>query len=224
MYCYIDKDKNFVFLIIEKQIIRFNFMFVMGRVKKAVFFCALLCSSFYQIEAQEQDTSDFVLGMVKGNDTIIHKNIKEVWVMPKELSKRQRRKYSRYVQKVKKVYPFAVKARELLKKYEPEYYALEDNRDKRKLMKKIEKELFAEHMDELKKWSITDGRILLKLINRETERTPFSIIQEFRGGFSAVFWQGIARLFKNNLKDDYDPVGEDRMLEEIVTLVELGYL
>jgi len=224
MYCYIDKDKNFVFLIIEKQIIRFNFMFVMGRVRISVFFIVLICSSFLRIEAQEQDTSDFVLGMIEGNDTIIHKNIKEVWVMPKGLSKRQKRRYSRYIQKVKKVYPFAVKARELLIKYEPEFYAMEDKRDRRKLMKKIEKELFAEHMDELKKWSITDGRILLKLINRETEKTPYSIIKEFRGGFSAVFWQGIARLFKNNLKDGYDPVGEDRILEEIVTLVELGYL
>ena len=91
-------------------------------------------------------------------------------------------------------------------------------------MKRIEKELLAEHKDELKKWSVTDGRILLKLINRETERTPYSIIKDFRGDVSAVFWQGIALLFKNNLKDGYEPEGDDRYLEEIVTLIELGYL
>jgi hypothetical protein len=121
------------------------------------------------------------------------------------------------------VYPLAVEARELLKEYEPRYYELEDQRDRRKLMKGLEKELLDKHKQELKKWSLSDGRLLLKLINRETERTPYSIIKDFRGDFSAVFWQGMARIFKNNLKDGYDPTGDDKMLEEIVTLVELGY-
>ena len=67
------------------------------------------------------------------------------------------------------------------------------------MMKQLEKELLDKHLEEMKKWSISDGRILLKLINRETERTPYSIIKDFRGGMSAVFWQGIARIFKNDL-------------------------
>jgi len=101
---------------------------------------------------------------------------------------------------------------------------MEDKRDKRKLMKNLEKQLLAEHKDELKKWSISDGRLLLKLINRETERTPFSLIQDFRGDFSALFWQGIAKIFRNDLKDGYDPEGKDEWLEEIVTMIELGYI
>ena len=79
------------------------------------------------------------------------------------------------------------------------------------------------HKEELKKWSISDGKILLKLINRETNRSAYSIIENFRGEFSAVFWQGIARLFKNNLKNGYDPQGDDRMLEEVVRKIESGY-
>ena len=67
-------------------------------------------------------------------------------------------------------------------------------------------------------------RILLKLIDRETERTPYTLIKDFRGGVSAVFWQGIARLFKNDLKSEYDPEEEDRILEEIVVMIEAGYL
>lgn len=177
------------------------------------------------ITAQEKDTSDFMMGYIKNNDTIIHKNIKEIFVLPKNFkSKRIERKYWRYVKKVKKVYPYAVRARELLKKYEPEYNKLEKQRDKRKLMKKLERELLAEHKDELKRWSISDGRILLKLIHRETKHTPYNLIRDFRGDFSAFFWQGIARLFKNNLKDEYDPENEDRWLEEIVILIELGYI
>ena len=176
------------------------------------------------LQAQQNDSTRYYMGVVQNNDTLIHKNIKEVIVMPRQMSKAQQRKYSRYVYKVKKVYPLAVEARELLKKYEPRYYALEDQRDRRKLMKNLEKELLAAHKEELKKWSISDGRILLKLIHRETERTPYSIIKDFRGDVSAVFWQGIAKLFKNDLKDDFEPYGEDLWLEEIVTLIELGYL
>ena len=118
----------------------------------------------------------------------------------------------------------AVEARELLKKYEPIYEQLEDKGDKRRLMKNLEKELLAKHKEELKKWSISDGRILLKLINRETDRTPYSLIQTFRGDFSAFFWQGIAKIFRNDLKEGYDPDGEDKWLEEIVDLIELGYI
>jgi hypothetical protein len=176
--------------------------------------------------AQVPDSNQVYMGYVQNGDTMIFKNIKEVIVFPDRQFKnnRQYRRYSRLIQKVKKVYPVAVEARELLKEYEPRYYAMEDQRDRRKLMKQLEKELLDKHMDELKKWSISDGKLLLKLINRETERTPYSIIKDFRGGFSATFWQGIAKLFKNDLKDGYDPDGDDKMIEEIVVLIELGYL
>lgn len=165
------------------------------------------------------------MGIVEGNDTIIKVNIEEIWIYPerKFSSKRKQRQYSRYVAKVKKVYPLAVEARILLAKYEPEYYALENQRDRRKLMKNIEKELLDKHKEKLKKWSISDGRILLKLIDRETERTAYSLIKDFRGDISAVFWQGIARIFKNNLKDEYSPEDEDQLLEEIVRKIESGY-
>lgn len=193
---------------------------------KSVIYIFIFLLSFSGLKAQERDTSDILMGVVIDGDTVIHKNIQEVRVFPERKFKnnRQKKRYSRYIQKVKKVYPLAVEARILLAKYEPEYYALENKRDRRKLMKKLEKELLSEHKEELKKWSISDGRILLKLINRETERTPYTLIKDFRGDVSALFWQGIARLFSNNLKSDYEPEEEDRMLEEIVSLIEQGYL
>jgi len=177
------------------------------------------------INAQEQDSSKLVMGIVEGNDTVIQVLVKEIWIYPerKFSSKRQQRHYSRYVEKVKKVYPLALEAKILLRKYEPQYYALDNQRDRRKLMKNLEKELLDKHKEELKKWSISDGKILLKLIDRETDRTAYSLIQDFRGEVSAVFWQGIARLFKNNLKDEYDPDNEDKLLEEIVRKIESGY-
>ena len=182
--------------------------------------------SFLGLNAQVNDTSDIIMGIItENNDTIIHKNIDEIIVLPerKFKNKRQQRRYTRYILKVKKVYPLAVEAQTLLIKYEPQYNALEDKRDRRRLMKQLEKELLAKHKNELKKWSMSDGKILLKLINRETDKIPYDLIKDFRGGVSAVFWQSIARIFSNNLKSEYDPE-EDWMLEEIVTLIELGYL
>ena len=99
-----------------------------------------------------------------------------------------------------------------------------NERDKRRLIKEVEDQLMAKYKEELKKLSITDGKVLIKLIDRETGRTSFTLIREFRGAFIATFWQGIARLFGNNLKEEFDPYGEDLLIEEIVTLIEIGYL
>lgn len=163
--------------------------------------------------------------LIKDGDTTIYIKVNDIWVYPerKFKNKRQQQNYSRYVAKVKKVYPVAVEARILLDAYEPVYYSLTSDKERKRMMKNLEKQLLDKHKEELKKWSISDGKILLKLINRETHRTPYSIIENFRGDFSAVFWQGIARLFKNNLKDGYDPTGDDRMLEEVVRRIESGY-
>ena len=185
----------------------------------------ILILSARGLTGQVQDSSNYVMGIIHGNDTTITVNLKEIYIYPerKFSSKREQRYYSRYVAKVKKVYPLAMEAKILLDKYEPMYYSLTNQRDRRKLMKNLEKELLDKHKEELKKWSISDGKILLKLIDRETDRTAFSLIRDFRGEASAVFWQGIARLFKNNLKDEYDPVNEDRLLEEVVRKIESGY-
>jgi hypothetical protein len=72
--------------------------------------------------------------------------------------------------------------------------------------------------------SVNDGRVLIKLINRETNQVSYDIIEEVKGGFSAVFWQGVARIFGNNLKAQYDPLGEDRQIEQIVRYIELGII
>ena len=192
--------------------------------KKKLFIFGL-CFLSLGLKAQEKDSPRLVMGIIEGNDTIITVIIRDVWVFPERKfeSKKQQQRYSRYVEKVKKVYPVAVEARILLNKYEPMYYSLDSQRERRKLMKNLEKELLDKHKEELKKWSISDGKILLKLINRETERTAYSIIKDFRGDVSAMFWQGIARIFKNNLKDGYSPEEEDRILEEIVRKIEMGY-
>jgi len=177
------------------------------------------------ISAQEKDTAGIMMGIVRDGDTVIHVNLKEIWVMPpkKFPNRREERRYYSYVNKVKKVYPYAQLAGEKLREYEPLYFSLETDRERRLLMKNLEEQLLEEYKDDLKKLTISEGRILIKLIDRETRRTSYNLIKDFRGGFSAFFWQGIARLFGSDLKTEYDPDGEDRILEEIIMLIEVGY-
>ena len=70
----------------------------------------------------------------------------------------------------------------------------------------------------------TEGRVLLKLIDRETDYTAYEVLREFRGGFVAGFWQGISRIFGQNLKSQYDKDNEDKMIEQIVIYYEAGLL
>lgn len=174
--------------------------------------------------AQKQD--NITMGIIEDGDTIIHKNLIEITILPEREFKnaRQERRYGRLVDKVKKVYPYARMAGKMLDEYEPKYMALESDKEKRKMMKELEQELLDEYKDDLKRMTISEGRILLKLIDRETTRTSYTLIKDFRGGVSATFWQGIARLFGSNLKSGYEPHGEDQMVEEIVRLIEVGYI
>lgn len=77
---------------------------------------------------------------------------------------------------------------------------------------------------ELKKLTITQGRILLKLIDRETGDTSYELLKELRGSISAVFWQTIARIFGSDLKSQYDPKGDDFLIERVVKLIETGQI
>ena len=70
----------------------------------------------------------------------------------------------------------------------------------------------------------TEGRVLLKLIDRETEYTAYEVLREFRGGLVAGFWQSVSRIFGQNLKSEYDAEGEDRMIEQIIIYYEAGLL
>ena len=72
--------------------------------------------------------------------------------------------------------------------------------------------------------TITQGRLLIKLIDRETHNTSYKLIRDYRGKFPAVFWQGIARIFGTNLKDVYDPFGEDALIELIINEIDEGRL
>ncbi len=208
----------------EKEYLRFCIQMKKNR-NIYVFFLAILTLIAGNCAAQERD-SLVNLGIIKDGDTLIYKIIPEVAVYPGRAFRNSwgERRYNRYVSKVKKVYPYAKLAGEMLDDYEPRYLALDNDKDRRKMMKSLEQQLLKEYKDDLKRMTISEGHILIKLIDRETRRTSYTIIKDFRGGVPAVFWQGIARIFGGNLKTEYDPNGEDWMIEEVVRMIELGYL
>jgi len=158
-------------------------------------------------------------------DTIPHIYIKPVLVTPRSFKSHQDvRKYWRLARKVKKVYPFAQKAASLLQEYDAFYMQTKDPKKRRQYVKQVEKELFDEYGPQLKKLSLSEGRILIKLIDRETHHTSYELIKDLKGGLTVFFWQGVAKVFGNNLKDEYDPVAEDRVIEEVIFFIEMGVI
>lgn len=137
--------------------------------------------------------------------------------------KSKRKKYDALVKKVRKVYPYAKLAGSLLRAYNDtliqmgggEYY-------QKKYMKKVEEALKRKFGKELENLTITEGRILIKLIDRETGKTSYELVKEMRGVFSAVVWQTMAKIFGQNLKNSYDAEGEDQMIEQIIQNIENG--
>ena len=137
-------------------------------------------------------------------------------------SKRKARQLSRIIKNVKKVYPYAKLAGIKLKEYNEIFSTMVSEKEKRKLLRQVEKELKYEFGDDLRSLTFSQGKILIKLVDRETGNSSFELVQELRGKFIAFFWQSFARIFGYNLKTKYDPEGEDKNIEIIVLMIENG--
>ena len=96
------------------------------------------------------------------------------------------------------------------------------SKGREKFIKDFEKQLFAEFEKPLRKMTISQGKLLLKLIDREIGQSSYQLIKEYKGGFNAVFWQGVARLFGSDLRKPYDKFGEDRITEDLVQMYNNG--
>ncbi|MFI3289410.1 MAG: DUF4294 domain-containing protein [Rikenellaceae bacterium] len=134
------------------------------------------------------------------------------------------RKYWRLVRAVKRVYPLAKTAQEKLRDMEDHIETLSKKSEKRAYVRLVYDQIKAEYTPVLKKMTITDGRVLIRLIDRETDYTAYGILDEFKGGLTATFWQGVGRIFGHNLKDEYGTNDEDRMIEMIIQYYEAGLI
>jgi hypothetical protein len=163
----------------------------------------------------------------RGGETMPEIEIKEVTIVggPKATSrKRDYRRYERLIFNIKKVYPYAIIVREKLSRVNEELKGTKNDKERKAYLRSVEKDVFSEYEDDISHLTITQGKILIKLIDRETQNTSYELIKEYRGKISAAFWQGIARLFGTNLKAEYDRYGDDAVIEMILVEIESGRL
>jgi hypothetical protein len=140
------------------------------------------------------------------------------------ISAADKAKFDKLVRNVKKVYPYAKLAGIKLREYNEILLKAPNDAERRKIMKRAEKEIKDQFGDELKQLTFSQGKILIKLLYRETGNSSYALVQELRGKFVAFFYQAFARLFGYNLKMTYDPLGEDKPIETIVNLIEKGLI
>lgn len=187
----------------------------------------LLLVSFFvtvTVDAQQQ----IVPAIIVNGDTIPHIQLQEVIVKGKASGK-SKAWYRRYDQRrarleynVKKVYPYAQMAARKIAEIEDKLKRVKQDSERKVILKQEYAGLMKTFKEPLKKLSITQGRILIRLIYRETNNTSFTHIREYKGRINAYFWQSIALLFGNNLKSEYDPYGDDYEIEEIIEKIKRG--
>jgi hypothetical protein len=147
-------------------------------------------------------------------------------VVSSEISKvnRYSSKYLLTQKRVLKVYPYAKAAGVLMEGYNREMEKLPTKKAQKAYLEKAEEDLKKQFEMDIRDMTTTEGLILIRLIDRETGNTSYNLISELRSSFKAFFWQGVARLFGHNLKDQYDPEGDDIMIEDICRRIERGEL
>jgi hypothetical protein len=163
---------------------------------------------------------------VEGNDTIPMVELPELRIYVRQDFDYLylKRRYRRLIRNVKKAYPYAKVAGIKLKELDDHLVTIKNEKEQHAYIDQAEKEIMVEFEKEVKKLTVSQGIILVKLIDRETGRTSYQVIKELKGGFTAFFWQGLARIFGNNLKAEYDPEDADRIIEDIVLGIEAGFI
>ena len=177
--------------------------------------------------AAEQNVpkGEFLRMKVENGDTTYYDRIPPVWVFSrsKRASDKQWRKYYKLVYRFARVYPYAEASGGLRRIVDSTIAANNYNSfQKERYINNVQKQLFKDFEGALHHMTITQGALLLKLIDRETGMPPYDVIKEYKSGVAAGFWQAVAKLFENDLKSQYDPLGEDRDTEELVQIWKSG--
>ncbi len=139
-------------------------------------------------------------------------------------SKRDYREYQRLIRNLKAAYPYAQIAKNKMNEMEQHFQTLKTKRERDAYVKVVENQMRTEFEGQLVKLTITQGRILIKLIDRELGHSSYDLVKNLKGGTSAFFWQTIARIFGSNLKTKFDPQGEDKVLNELIVQLEMGMI
>ena len=176
-------------------------------------------------EAQEDKDSRRLAYFVEGEDTIYYDTITASKVysrVPRQKGK-EWRKYYRLVHNFSKAYPYALVAKKLVEEADSTIAADNLKGVKRdRYVNRVQEELFDVFEGQMRKLTVSQGALIMRLVDREVGKSSYNIIKGYKSGMAAGFWQGIAKIFGSDLKKPYDPEGEDALTEELVHMWETG--
>ena len=179
----------------------------------------------------EMDSPTFVPTVKVGKtlyegDSIQYMEMNNVYVYPQLTfkNKKQAQRYMRLVTNVKKVLPIAKEARMMLIETTEYLETLPNEAEKNAHIKRVEEDIFRTYKPKMKKLTYSQGKLLIKLIDRECHSSSYEMIKAFMGPLRAGFWQVFAWGFGASLKKEYDPQGVDRLTERVVLMVEAGQI
>lgn len=199
---------------------------------------SLCLTAFLGASAQNEDVPDLRLKVkaYKGfthivdeyGDTCRYTFIRDIYVFPplKFKNKKQEQFYWRTVRDVRKTLPYAKMAFATLCETYEYIQTIPDPKEREKHLKRLEHDIFEQYKPAIKNMTKSQGKMLLKLINRETDQTSYAIVKAFLGSFRAGFWQTFGRFFGMNLRSGFHPEKnkEDAVIERVALLVEQGAL
>jgi len=194
------------------------------RTRESMVAVALLAA--VPVGAQSGPLGHVLKAFVVDGDTMPVVELREALVEArwKPRDRREAVRYDKLTRNVVKVYPYARITGHLLREYEHDLERIQRESDQDLYIKLAEAELRAEFEAELRDLTMSQGRVLVKLVDRETGKTSYELVKDLRGSFQAFMWQGLAKFFGHDLKSTYDPEGEDRMVEMVVRRIERGEL
>jgi len=180
---------------------------------------------FGQEGKQGKNDTILVNTIIYKGDTIPAQTLEWVWVDGyfSPAQKKKKAEWTRLRNAVYVTYPYARRAGAIINDINAKLASIPNKSDRKTYLKTREKELKKEFADPLSDLSVYQGRVLMKLINRQTGNNCYELISEYKGSFTARFWQTVAFVFGSNLKQSYDAAGEDRVIESIVMEVERMY-
>ncbi len=177
------------------------------------------------VEAQDDERKAYIVGATthKG-ENIPHIKLPPVYIYTplKFRNRRERTKYDRLVHDVKKTLPLATEIRKIIIETYETLQLLPDEKAQKRHLDKLEKELKDAYTPKMKKLTLRQGKLLIKLVDRQCDQNAYQLIKLFMGSFKAVFYQSFASLFGASLKKSYDPMGEDSLIERVVIQVITG--
>ena len=197
--------------------------------KRIIFLIVFLSLMTVRLQAQAQTTSIngfLVPACIYEGDTIASLHLPTVYVFkPMNFkNKKKQQEYYRLVRNVKKTLPIAKEVnRAIIETYEF-LQTLPDEKSRKKHLRMVEKSVKEQYTPRMKKLTFSQGKLLIKLIDRESNSSSYELVKAFLGPFKAGFYQAFAAVFGASLKKEYHPEGEDALIERIVLQVESGQL